>query len=177
MTTRTEELFLEAEAEIRASNFPEAFAKYEDILYEEPGYAPAHNSIGWIYKTQFDNYQKAEIHFNAALRADPDYPHPYFHLATLLLDLERYDELTRHLEKCLKIRTVDKSWVYYRFGMLQEMGGHFMNAISFYEKALLNTMSNDKIKDYQQDIERCRIKQQVGRYSIPWIKFRRKKKH
>ena len=176
MTTRTEELFLEAEADIRNSNFHEAFHKYEDILYEEPSYAPAHNSIGWIFKTQFDNYQKAEIHFNAALRADPDYPHPYFHLATLLLDLERYDELHRHLEKCLTIRTLDKSWVFYRYGMLQEMGGHFLHAIGYYEKALLNTMNNDKVKDYQQDIERCRIKLQVGRNAGPWIRFRRKKK-
>src|SRR6187549_1297302 len=97
MTTRTEELFLEAEADIRNSNYPEAFQKYEDILYEEPGYAPAHNSIGWIFKTQFDNYKKAELHFHAAIKADPNYPHPYFHLASLLLDQERFAELEKHL--------------------------------------------------------------------------------
>lgn len=175
MTTRTEELFLEAEADIRNSNYPEAFQKYEDILYEEPGYAPAHNSIGWIFKTQFDDYHKAEIHFHAAIKADPNYPHPYFHLASLLLDLERYTELENHLSYCLTLRSIDKSWVYYRYGMLSEMGGNFHKAISFYEKALINTMNNDKVKDYQTDIERCRIKLNVGRYSNPWVNFRRKK--
>lgn len=176
MTTRTEELFLEAEADIRNSNFHEAFQKYEDILYEEPGYAPAHNSMGWIFKTQFDNYQKAELHFRTAIKADPEYPHPYFHLASLLLDLERYEELEKHLNHCLSKRSLDKSWIYYRFGMLNELGGHFHQAIGFYEKALLNTMNNDKIKDYQTDIERCRIKLNVGQHSKPWISFRLRKR-
>ena len=48
-------------------------------------------------------------------------------------------------------------------------------AIDFYEKALINTMNNDKVKDYQTDIERCRIKLNVGRYSKVWVSFRRKK--
>jgi tetratricopeptide (TPR) repeat protein len=163
MTTRTEEMFLEAEADIRNSNYHEAFQKYEEILYEEPGYAPAHNSIGWIYKTQFDNYQKAEVHFRAAMKADREYPHPYFHFASLLLDLERYAELEKHLYQCLTMRSIDKSWVYYRYGMLSELNGQFIKAIEYYEKALINTMSNDKVKDYQTDIERCRIKLNVGR--------------
>jgi len=175
MTTRTEELFLEAEADIRNSNYHEAFQKYEDILYEEPGYAPAHNSIGWIYKTQFDNYQKAELHFKTAMKADPEYPHPYFHFASLLLDLERYNELERHLNHCLSLRAIDKSWVYYRYGMLNELNGLFLKAIENYEKALINTMNNDKVKDYQTDIERCRIKLNVGRYKKPWVNFLRKK--
>lgn len=175
MNTRTEELFLEAEADIRNNNYHEAFQKYEEILYDEPGYAPAHNSIGWIFKTQFDDYQKAELHFQTAIKADPDYPHPYFHLASLLFDLERHQELKNHLYHCLTIKTIDKSWVYYRFGMLNEMSCHFPKAIEYYEKALINTMSNDKVKDYQTDIERCRIKLNVGKVNRPWVSFRRRR--
>ena len=118
MTTQFEQTYLEAEADIRNNNYHEAFQKYESILYEEPGYAPAHNSIGWIFKTQFDNYKKAETHFQAAIQADPLYPHPYFHYAGLLIDLDRFDELKKLLEKCLKIVTVDKAWVYSRFILL-----------------------------------------------------------
>ncbi|HMP91884.1 MAG TPA: hypothetical protein PKD90_03380 [Phnomibacter sp.] len=175
MNTRTEELYLEAEADIRNSNYHEAFQKYESILYEEPDYAPAHNSLGWIYKTQFENYQKAEVHFKAAIAADPLYPHPYFHLASILIDLERFEELKEHLDRCLGIRTIDKAWVYFRFGMINELHGHFADAIAWYQKAILQSMSNEKIKDYQGDIERCRIKMNVGRTSKPWISFKRRR--
>ncbi len=161
MTTRTDEIYLEAEADIRNNNYHEAFQKYESILYEEPGYAPAHNSMGWLYKTQFDNYEKAETHFNAAIQSDPLYPHPYFHLATLLIDLERYEELKKHLEKCLKIITIDKAWVYYRYAMLDEIKGRYDAAVKNYKTAILNCLNNDKIKDYQTDIERCKTKQEI----------------
>jgi tetratricopeptide (TPR) repeat protein len=176
MNTRTEELYLEAEADIRNSNYHEAFQKYESILYEEPDYAPAHNSMGWIYKTQFENYQKAEVHFKAAIASDPLYPHPYFHLASILVDLERFEELKEFLDRCLGIRTIDKSWVYFRFGMVSELHGDYAAAIAWYEKALLQTMNNDKVKDYQADIDRCRTKFQVGQKEKPWFSFFSRKK-
>jgi hypothetical protein len=39
----------------------------------------------------------------------------------LLMDMERLDELQQHLEKCIRIRTIDKSWVYGRFALLEEL--------------------------------------------------------
>ncbi len=158
MTTKVENLYLEAENDIRNSNFQEAFEKYETILYEEPGYAPAHNSIGWIYKTQFEDYKSAERHFITAIKSDPLYPHPYFHLASVYQDQERIEELHLHLEKCLKIVILDKAWVYVRYGIVEENKGNYTEAIKLYKKAILLTMSNDKIRDYQSDIDRCRIK-------------------
>ena len=50
-----EELFLEAEADIKKNAHVDALRKYETILYDEPNHAPTHNSLGWIYKTQFDD--------------------------------------------------------------------------------------------------------------------------
>ena len=161
MTTKVENLYLEAENDIRNNNFQEAFEKYETILYEEPGYAPAHNFIGWIYKTQFEDYKRAEKHFNAAIQSDPAYPHPYFHLASVYLDQERIEELKVHLTRCLKVLTLDKAWIYVRYGILEENKGQYNEAIKLYKKAILQTMSNDKIREYQSDIDRCRIKLEV----------------
>jgi tetratricopeptide (TPR) repeat protein len=178
MNNNTEELYLEAEADIRSSNFHEAFKKYEEILYEEPDYAPAHNSMGWIYKTQFENFQKAEIHFKAAISADPLYPHPYFHLASILADLERFEELREFLDRCLGIRTVDKSWVYFRFGMIAELRAQYPEAIDWYKKALMQTMNNEKVKDYQQDMERCTTKMNINNQHKPWFSlFGKRKQH
>jgi tetratricopeptide (TPR) repeat protein len=161
MNTNSEELYLEAEADIKNNHYAEAFKKYESILYEEPDSAPAHNSMGWLYKTQFDDYAKAENHFITAVKCDPLYPHSYFHIAALLMDMERFEELNGHLEKCLRIRTVDKSWVYGRYGLSEELKGDFGKAIYYFEKAILISQHDDKIKDYKQDIERCEMKTEI----------------
>ena len=161
MTTNSEELYLEAEADIKNNNYAEAFKKYESILYEEPDSAPAHNSLGWLYKTQFDDYSKAENHFLTAIRCDSLYPHSYFHIAALLMDMERFDELTQHLEKCLKVRTIDKSWVYGRYALMEELKTNFDKSILYFEKAILASQNDEKIKDYKQDIERCKMKTEI----------------
>ena len=165
MNSNSEELFLEAEADIKSNNYAKAFKIYESILYEEPDSAPAHNHMGWLYKTQFNNYAKAENHFLAAIKCEPLYPHPYFHVAALLMEMERTDELERHLEKCMKVRTIDKSWVHARYGMMEEDRYDYDQAIYYFEKAILATQSDDKIKDFKQDIERCRMKMEIrGRH-------------
>ncbi|HMH22582.1 MAG TPA: hypothetical protein VK563_12440 [Puia sp.] len=161
MNANSEELYLEAEADIKNNNYAEAFKKYESILYEEPDSAPAHNSMGWLYKTQFDDYAKAENHFQAAIKCDPMYPHAYFHTAALLMDMERFGELELHLEKCLRTRTIDKSWVYGRYALMEELKQNFEKAVYYFEKAILASQNDDKIKDYKQDIERAEMKREI----------------
>jgi len=162
MAINIEEIYLEAEADIKNSAYVEAYKKYETILYEEPNYAPAHNSMGWLLKNQFDDLEKAENHFMAAMKSSPLYPHPYFHYAVLLTDMERYKELEKHLERCLKISTIEKSWVHARRGILNELQLRFDEAIKHYETAMLATLSDEKIKDYKADIERCRLKVELN---------------
>jgi outer membrane protein assembly factor BamD (BamD/ComL family) len=48
MNTNSEELYLEAEADIKNNHYAEALKKYESILYEEPDSPQAHNSLGWL---------------------------------------------------------------------------------------------------------------------------------
>jgi tetratricopeptide (TPR) repeat protein len=161
MNINSEELYLEAEADIKNNNYAEAFKKFESILYDEPSSAPAHNSLGWLYKTQFDDYGKAENHFQTAMKSDPLYPHPYYHLAALLMDMERLEELNRHLEKCLTIRTIEKSWVYGRYALIEELQLNLNRAVFFFEKAILSSQNDEKIKDYKLDIERCEMKMDI----------------
>jgi tetratricopeptide (TPR) repeat protein len=161
MNANSEELYLEAEADIKNNNYAEAFKKYESILYEEPDSAPAHNSMGWLYKTQFDDYAKAENHFLTAIKCDPLYPHAYFHMAALLMDMERFDELRQHLDKCLRVRTIDKSWVYGRCALSEELRQNYQQAMFYFEKAILASQNDEKIKDYRQDTERCQMKMDI----------------
>jgi tetratricopeptide (TPR) repeat protein len=161
MNANSEELYLEAEADIKNNNYAVAFKKYESILYEEPDSAQAHNSMGWLYKTQFDDYAKAENHFQTAVKCDSLYPHSYFHIAALLMDMERFDELNTHLERCRRVRTIDKSWVYGRYGLSEELRRNYDKAVYYFEKAILSSQHDEKIKDYRQDIDRCQMKKEI----------------
>jgi hypothetical protein len=51
--------------------------------------------------------------------------------------------------------------VYYRFAIAEELKMNFDAAISCFEKAILNSLNDDKIKEYHQDIERCRKKIEI----------------
>lgn len=169
MHSKMEELYLEAEADIRNNSYVEAFRKYETILYEEPGNAPTLNSLGWLYKTQIEDYKKAEKFYIACMNGNPHYPHAYVNYAILLTDMERFDELSIHLEKCLKISTIEKSMIYVRFAIMEELKLNFKDAISYYEKAILMTLSDEKIKDYQENVNRCKTKMELGKEHSSWF--------
>ncbi len=156
-----DELYLESEADIKNNEFTEAFKKCEAILYEEPDHAPAHNSMGWIFKTQFDDYARAENHFLMAIKMSPLYPHPYFHYATLLTDLERWQDLETLLSKCETIATLDKTWIFAKRGNMHELTKNYTLAIKNYQQAILFSLSDEKVKSYTEDVERCKMKQLI----------------
>jgi acyl-ACP thioesterase len=89
------------------------------------------------------------------------------------MDMDRYVELEEHLEHCLEVYSIDKSWVFDRFGMMNEMNGAFGKAINYYQQAILATMNNDKIKEFQADIERCKVKLNITRNTKPWFGFKK----
>src|SRR5438105_3203530 len=101
MNAQLVEVYLEAECDIKNNNYIEAFRKYESILFEEPAHAATHNSLGWIYKTQMDDYAKAESHYMAAIKGDPAYPHAYLNYAVLLMELERFNDLDELVERAM----------------------------------------------------------------------------
>ena len=59
------------------------------------------------------------------------------------------------------MRTIDKSWVYGRYALMEELRSDYDKAIFYFEKAILVSQSDDKIKDFKQDIERCKIKTEI----------------
>ena len=156
-----DELYLESEADIKNNEYTEAFKKCEAILYEEPDHAPAHNSMGWIFKTQFDDYARAENHFLMAMKMAPLYPHPYFHYATLLTDLERWEDLDIHLSFCEEVATLDKCWINSKRAAMNELTQNFDVAIKYYQDAILVCIIDDKIRCYREDIDRCLLKKDI----------------
>ena len=169
MNSQLVEIYLDAENDVKNNNYTEAFKKYESILFDEPGNAATHNSLGWIHKTQMDNYAKAENHYLAAIKSEPNYPYAYINYATLLMDQERYSDLEKLIQKALEIATTDKAMLYHRLGLANEMQLKFDDAVSFYEKSILFSLSDEKIKNYQADIERVEEKKKIAKKYSNWL--------
>jgi tetratricopeptide (TPR) repeat protein len=141
---------------------------------EEPSNGPTLNSLGWLSKTQIEDYSKAEAYYKASIKADPTYPHSYLNYATLLTDMERFEELSDLLQTCFSIPTIEKSWVFMKLGLMEELKLNFTIAISNNEKAILVALSDEKIKDYQLNIDRCNNKIALAKNHIEWLKQLRK---
>ncbi len=169
MNSYLEETYLEAEADIKEGNFVDAFRKYEAILLEEPSNGPTLNSLGWLSKTQIEDFTKAEAYYKAAIAADSKYPHSYNNYATLLTEMERFEELEELLQTCFRIPTIEKSWVFMKLGLMEELKLNFKGAIANNEKAILVAISDEKIKDYQQNIVRCKSKIELSKSHLKWI--------
>jgi tetratricopeptide (TPR) repeat protein len=169
MNSQSVEVYLEAENDIKNNNYTEAFKKYESILFDEPGNAATHNSLGWIYKTQMDNYAKAENHYLAAIKSEPGYPYAYINYALMLMELERFEEMEALIENALKVSSVEKTTLYYRLALGNEIQLKFDEAISCYEKAILYCLNDEKIKSYRTDIERVEEKKQLAKKYSNWL--------
>jgi tetratricopeptide (TPR) repeat protein len=169
MNVQQVEIYLEAENDVANKNYVEAFRKYSGILFEEPGNAPTHNSLGWIYKTQLDDYVNAEKHYKAALNGDPGYPHAYLNYMILLMDLERFADLENLVDKAMEVEAVDKSWLYHRMGLVRELQLRFDDAVSFYEKAVLLSLNDEKIRSFKEDIERTNEKKVLASKFSNWL--------
>jgi tetratricopeptide (TPR) repeat protein len=169
MNSYLEETYLEAEADIKNGDFVEAYRKYESILLEEPTNGPTLNSLGWLSKTQIEDFAKAEAYYKGSIASDTQYPHSYLNYATLLTDMERFEELEELLQTCFRIPTIEKSWVFMKLGLMEELKLNFKAAISNHEKAILVAISDDKIKDYQLNITRCKSKIELSKSHTKWL--------
>jgi len=153
-----EDLYLESDQAIKNGVYVEAKNLLENILSEEPNYRLAHNSLGWIYRTQFDDYATAENHYLAAIRFCPEYPHAYWNYIFLLTDMERFDELEAMLYRCLKVAMINKAQIHSQFGLMHELQEQYQQAIGSYETAMRISVNDEKIDEYRKSIGRCQVK-------------------
>jgi len=125
--------------------------------------------LGWLSKTQIEDFTKAEAYYKASIASDPQYPHTYLNYATLLTEMERFEELQELLQTCFRIPTIEKSWVFMKLGLMEELKLDFKEAISNNEKAILVALSDEKIKDYQLNIDRCKNKIELSKSHAKWL--------
>lgn len=155
---RLDEMFFEAEQHIRQGEVVQAVSVLEELINEQPDYGRAHSHLGWLYENEYKDFNRSEQHYKAALSFSPDYPLLYLNYASLLSRLERYEELSGLLERAMKVEGIKKSEVYYEYGIMYELQGHFDEAMVAYKNAIFNSVLTQDIQIYHSAIERCEDK-------------------
>lgn len=155
---RIEDLYYLADKAIDDGNISESRDLLEKILSEDPGYANAHNHLGWLYKYKFADVKRAENHYRLSIKFNPEGSAQYLNLAYLLRDQNRLGELEEVLQAALKVDAVSKVSVYDEIGSLHELRGDYKKAIENYKKAIYLCLNNSTIEDLKKSVERCKIK-------------------
>jgi tetratricopeptide (TPR) repeat protein len=86
-----------------AKRFPEAQAKFEQAVKENPRFAEAHNNLGYTLRKQGAvNYQKSLEHYNTAIELNPKLAEAYMYRGVL------YTEMGRKIDAESDLATLQK---------------------------------------------------------------------
>jgi tetratricopeptide (TPR) repeat protein len=73
-----------------AKKLPEAQAKFEQAVKENPRFAEAHNNLGYTLRKQgVANYEKSLEHYNTAIRLKPKLSEAYMYRGVLYIEMGR----------------------------------------------------------------------------------------
>ena len=155
-----EEMFVEADALIKAEKITEAVERLNKIIGRNPQFGKAYNHLGWIYENKYKNFPKAEECYKKAFQYAPDYAATYLNYIYLLSNLARLDELKAHLDRIAQTPTlaIAKETLFNEYAVLYEMRGEPQEALDYYFKAAMVTLDSFKLEKYQEAIERCKKK-------------------
>ncbi len=155
---KSEDQFQLADLDIKDGFIEKAYETLNNILKENPTFGKAHNHLGWMNETKFQDYAKAEEHYKKALELSPDYTAVYYNYAILLSTQQRWDELNQLLEKALKVPGINKSTIYNEYGIMFEAIEEYDNAISHFKDAARACMDNATMDKFLDSVERCKRK-------------------
>lgn len=159
MTTQVlEQYIIDAERAFQSQNYLDGKSYLEDALSIEPTWGKAHNHMGWLYLYQLADWEKAEQHLRLALKYASRYSAPYLHMAHLLFESRRFDELILLLKKAGNVPGVERSFVYNEYGRIHEVQGRYRQAIKNYWLAFRWSLDEQEIQVIRENIRRARQK-------------------
>ena len=87
-----------------AKRFPEAQAKFEQAVKENPRFAEAHNNLGYTLRKQgAANYQKSLEHYNTAIELKPKLAEAYMYRGVLYIEMGRQSDAEADLAALQKL--------------------------------------------------------------------------
>lgn len=155
---KSEDLFALADIDIKDGFIERAHNQLENILKTNPSFGKAHNHLGWLNETKYQNFEQAEFHYKKALELSPNYFSTYYNYAILLSTMQRFDELNNLLSKALEIPGINKATIFNEYGIMFENLGEYNKAITYYKDAAKITMSSKSLDKFMESIKRCETK-------------------
>lgn len=159
---KLEEIFYQADLDIKDGHYETAIRRLEEILVEDPNFGKAYNHLGWLFETKFKNMAKAEEYYKKCFEKTPDYPAIYSNYSVLLSTLGKFQELELVLQQGLSVPGVDKANLYNEYGIMHELKGNLEQAMHFYKECGKATLAKDTLDRAVASIERCKTKLLLG---------------
>jgi tetratricopeptide (TPR) repeat protein len=87
-----------------AKRFPEAQAKFEQAVKEDPRFAEAHNNLGYtLRKEGATNYQQSLKHYDTAIELKPKLAEAYMYRGVLYIEMGRKSDAQADLATLQKL--------------------------------------------------------------------------
>lgn len=152
-----EKYLLQAEQLVYSNQVELARDLLQNLLYDEPGYAPLHNLMGWVLKYYLEEEEGAIRHWTWAIQFDPSFAPPWLHLGLLYLDRNDLAQAVAYLEQGLIKPQARKATLLDSLARAYEMKGEYRRATGAYREALVHhTGPNSAV--LLEGIKRCRRK-------------------
>lgn len=122
-------------------------AMYANLVAITPAYDQAQNNLGAALNDRGDTRQAVE-HFEAALRANPDFAEAHFNLGLALASLGRSDESERHYRKAIELqkkvfqKKTDYSGAHVNLGDALRSRGKTEEALKHFQSAIAMDPNN-----------------------------------
>jgi tetratricopeptide (TPR) repeat protein len=155
-----------AERMIMEGRVEEGLRMLNNLLYEEPGYGPLHNYLGWAYMYHANDARMAEMHFSVAMRFAPEYAPPYLHMGNLLNREGRYAEAIRYFSAGMTCPNAVRISLLEGIAEAHEMRGEYRDAIRAYKEAAATSVIDFEVERLLKSAGRCRKKRMAMLFSF-----------
>ena len=143
---------------VNGGNLRAALGELAELIRVFPTYAPAYNTLGWLYANPLESPREALPCYRRALELDPDYPPVYFNLIVTLNTLGFVHEVPALVERALKVPGMDPGKIHHQHGTMFELQRDYARAAVCYREAIAATLSVAEMDAFQNALRRCQAK-------------------
>jgi tetratricopeptide (TPR) repeat protein len=158
MIDAAEKTILNANLLLAKGLVAECVQELSTLLARQPEHGRSNALLGHLQLRYFKDFAAAEEAFKIAMRNAASFPDLYIDYAFLLLQVERYTETIAVINKGLEVPGISKDKLFQIFGHLYERQSKWDDAVEYYTQALLYTLNNESLKEYEVDIVRVGVK-------------------
>ena len=127
------QIFQNADHEIKKTNFRKAIQYYDLILKKEPNNQNAYILLGLAYH-KIKKYDDAIKNYKKAIKLKPDIAVTYFYLGNIFYDLKKSNDAIENYKKAINLQN-DLVGAHFNLGSLFYSKKKFKDAIENYKKA------------------------------------------